>query len=130
MARVTVEDCILNIPNRFELVVTASQRAKQIASGMPLTIDRDNDKDAVVALREIGEKTIDFSLVNEEIIGQFQKRYGFDPKDAIEDDAHGAMFSAVEGDMQAVYDEANSFLSDSQHNAGMSFVEENIEVED
>jgi DNA-directed RNA polymerase subunit omega len=130
MARVTVEDCILNIPNRFELVVTAAQRAKQIASGMPLTIDRDNDKDAVVSLREIADKTIDFSLVYEEIIGQFQKRYGFDPKDAIEDDSHGAMFAATEGDMQAAYDEANNFLSDSQHNAGMSFVEENIEVED
>ena len=55
MARVTVEDCILSIPNRFDLVITAAQRAKQISSGMPLTIDRDNDKDSVVSLREIAE---------------------------------------------------------------------------
>ncbi len=130
MARVTVEDCILNIPNRFDLVVTAAQRAKQISSGMPLTIDRDNDKDAVVALREIADKTIDFSLVHEEIIGQFQKRFGFDPKDAIEEENQGALFAAHAGDMQTAFDDASNFLSDSQHNAGMSFVEENIEVED
>jgi len=131
MARVTVEDCILNIPNRFDLVVTAAQRAKQIASGMPLTIDRDNDKDAVVSLREIADKTIDFTLVNEEIVGQFQKRQGFDPRDAIEDDAHPSMYSSSpDGDVQMVYDEASAYISDNQHNAGMSFVEENIEVED
>lgn len=132
MARVTVEDCILNIPNRFDLVVTAAQRAKQIASGMPLTIDRDNDKDAVVALREIADKAIDFTLVNEEIVSQFQKRYGFDPKDAIEDDTHGGsmLLSGNDVDMQMAYNEASSYLADSQQNAGMSFVEENIEVED
>ncbi len=68
MARVTVEDCILNIPNRFELVVVAAQRAKQISAGSPLTVDRDNDKDAVVALREIADKTIDPATLVEEII--------------------------------------------------------------
>ncbi len=130
MARVTVEDCILNIPNRFDLVVTAAQRAKQIASGMPLTIDRDNDKDAVVSLREIADRTIDFTLVNEEIVSQFQKRQGFDPRDAIEDDAHPSMYSSNAEGEQMVYDEASAYITDSQHNAGMSFVEENIEVED
>ena len=57
MARVTVEDCIVHVPNRFELVLLASQRAKQISSGNPLTIERDNDKDAVVSLREIADRT-------------------------------------------------------------------------
>lgn len=130
MARVTVEDCILNIPNRFDLVVTAAQRAKQIASGMPLTIDRDNDKDAVVSLREIADRTIDFTLVNEEIVSQFQKRQGFDPRDAIEDDAHPSSYSSNAEGEQMLYDEAAAYITDSQHNAGMSFVEENIEVED
>ncbi|MEK9660248.1 MAG: DNA-directed RNA polymerase subunit omega, partial [Alphaproteobacteria bacterium] len=52
MARVTVEDCIERIPNRFELVMKAAQRARAVSSGAPLTIDRDNDKNPVVALRE------------------------------------------------------------------------------
>ena len=55
MARVTVEDCIEKIPNRYELLLVASQRAKDIASGSPIKVERDNDKNSVVALREIAE---------------------------------------------------------------------------
>ena len=55
MARVTVEDCVDKVPNRFELVMLAAHRAREIASGAPLTIDRDNDKNPVVSLREIDE---------------------------------------------------------------------------
>lgn len=58
MARVTVEDCITKIPNRFDLVVFAAQRTRQLSSGAPLTLDRDNDKNPVVALREIAAETI------------------------------------------------------------------------
>ena len=58
MARVTVEDCIQHVENRFELVLVASQRAKSIASGAPLTMDRNGEKDPVIALREIGKQTI------------------------------------------------------------------------
>lgn len=132
MARVTVEDCILNIPNRFDLVITAAQRAKQIASGMPLTIDRDNDKDPVIALREIADQTIDYRLVDDEIIGQFQKRIVSDPA-AVEEEMNANMYSSSpEGDMQMLYNEAESYVGseNAQHNPGMSFVEENIEVED
>jgi DNA-directed RNA polymerase subunit omega len=68
MARVTVEDCVEVINSRFDLVVVAAQRAKQIASGAPLMLDRDNDKDAVVALREIAEQVIDFDAMREEVI--------------------------------------------------------------
>jgi len=57
MARVTVEDCVDKVPNRFELVILAAHRAREIASGGPLTIDRDNDKNPVVSLREIAEET-------------------------------------------------------------------------
>lgn len=74
MARVTVEDCILHIPNRFELVLLAAQRAKQIGSGNPLTVDRDNDKDAVVALREIADKTISLDQLQEELVQSFFKK--------------------------------------------------------
>ncbi len=59
MARVTVEDCIVNISNRFKLVLLAVHRARNIAAGEPLTLDRDNDKNPVVALREIAEKSVD-----------------------------------------------------------------------
>jgi len=58
MARVTVEDCILRVPNRFDLVLVATQRGRDISSGAPLTIDRDRDKNPVVALREIAEETV------------------------------------------------------------------------
>ncbi len=58
MARVTVEDCVTKIPNRFELVMLASQRARDIAAGGELTVERDNDKDAVVSLREIADETV------------------------------------------------------------------------
>jgi DNA-directed RNA polymerase subunit omega len=57
MARVTVEDCVDKVPNRFELVLLAAHRAREIATGSPLTIDRDNDKNSVVSLREIAEET-------------------------------------------------------------------------
>lgn len=131
MARVTVEDCIQIVPNRFDLVVTAAQRAKQISSGMPLTIDRDNDKDAVVSLREIADKTIDVKLVTEEIVTNFQKKVGFDPSDRIEDEeGHNGTFSVdSHGEIQEAFHDANHFV-DQQGQAGMSFVEENIEVED
>lgn len=131
MARVTVEDCIQIVPNRFDLVVTAAQRAKQIASGMPLTIDRDNDKDSVVSLREIADKTIDVTLVTEEIITNFQKKVGFDPSDRIEGEEEHSAFAAETsaGDMDAMFNDAQAYVEQGQ-SAGMSFVEENIEVED
>lgn len=58
MARVTVEDCVQRVPNRFELVMMAAQRARDITAGAPLSIDRDNDKNPVVALREIADETV------------------------------------------------------------------------
>jgi DNA-directed RNA polymerase subunit omega len=130
MARVTVEDCITIIPNRFDLVVTAAQRAKQISSGMPLTIDRDNDKDSVVSLREIADRTIDSKLVLEEIIANFQKKSGFDPGDVVEDEQPIGSYTLSARDLEESF-AAPSSMSEQQSAAlGMSFVEENIEVED
>jgi DNA-directed RNA polymerase subunit omega len=71
MARVTVEDCIEVVKDRFELVAIAAQRAKQVASGAPLTVDRDNDKDAVIALREIAEKTVDIEALRQDAIASY-----------------------------------------------------------
>ena len=73
MARVTVEDCIDKVTNRFELVLLASHRARTISAGSPITIERDNDKKPVVALREIAEKTVSPEDVKEDLIHSMQK---------------------------------------------------------
>ena len=73
MARVTVEDCIDKVENRFDLVLLASHRARMISSGSQITIDRDNDKNPVVALREIAEKTISPEDLKEDLIHSLQK---------------------------------------------------------
>jgi DNA-directed RNA polymerase subunit omega len=73
MARVTVEDCIDKVENRFELVLLASHRARTISSGAPLTIERDKDKNPVVALREIAEATIAPADLKEDLIHSLQK---------------------------------------------------------
>jgi DNA-directed RNA polymerase subunit omega len=73
MARVTVEDCVDKIPNRFELVLAAAQRARQISGGADLTIDRDRDKNPVVALREIAEQTVKPKHLEEAIISNLQR---------------------------------------------------------
>ncbi|PPR79017.1 MAG: DNA-directed RNA polymerase subunit omega [Alphaproteobacteria bacterium MarineAlpha3_Bin5] len=72
MARVTVEDCILKIPNRFRLIAIAAQRARRIAGGASLSVERDNDKNPVVSLREIAEETIDLSELEESVIKGLQ----------------------------------------------------------
>ena len=74
MARVTVEDCVDKVPNRFELVMLAAHRARSLASGVPLTVDRDNDKNPVVALREIAEETLTADHLRETAIESFQRQ--------------------------------------------------------
>ena len=73
MARVTVEDCVDKIPNRFDLVLAAAQRARQISGGADLTIDRDRDKNPVVALREIADVTVRPRDLEEAMVGNLQK---------------------------------------------------------
>jgi DNA-directed RNA polymerase subunit omega len=79
MARVTVEDCVEIIPNRFDLVLAAAHRARQISGGAELTVDRDRDKNPVVALREIAEKSVDADELQEAIVTNLQRvRYDDD----------------------------------------------------
>jgi DNA-directed RNA polymerase subunit omega len=78
MARVTVEDCVDKIPNRFELVLLASQRARAIAAGSPVTLERDNDKNPVVALREVAEETLSPEELNEAAIYNLRKNVEVD----------------------------------------------------
>ena len=78
MARVTVEDCIEQVPNRFELVVLTSERARNISSGAPLTIERNNDKNPVIALREIAAGNIDIEKLRDSQIANLQKNNKMD----------------------------------------------------
>lgn len=73
MARVTTEDCVEKLPNRFELIMMASQRARKIGSGAGITLPRDNDKNTVVSLREIAEGTIEIDELKEDIIQSYQR---------------------------------------------------------
>jgi DNA-directed RNA polymerase subunit omega len=84
MARVTVEDCIDKVPNRFELVLLSAHRARTISQGAPLTIDRDNDKNPVVALREIAEESIDKDDLREDYVHSMQKHVEVDEPEASE----------------------------------------------
>lgn len=82
MARVTVEDCIDKVDNRFELVLLAGHRARQISQGASITIDRDNDKNPVVALREIAEETLSPGDLKEDLIHSLQKHVEVDEPEA------------------------------------------------
>jgi DNA-directed RNA polymerase subunit omega len=95
MARVTVEDCVDKVPNRFDLVLMAAQRARAVSAGAELTIDRDNDKNPVVALREIAETTIQPDQLREDIIEDMQNRVDDDEPEDI--GADGPEEMAAEG---------------------------------
>jgi len=85
MARVTVEDCVLKVPNRFELVLLAAQRAREITSGAPLTLDRDDDKNPVVALREIADDMVGLDHLQDSLVRGMQKHVEMDePEEAPE----------------------------------------------
>lgn len=82
MARVTVEDCVDKVPNRFELVMLAAHRAREVATGAPITVERDNDKNPVVALREIADETQSADALRERLIENLQTQIEVDmPED-------------------------------------------------
>ncbi len=83
MARVTVEDCIEKVSDRFELVMLAAQRARKIGSGAAITVERENDKKTVIALREIAEETINIDDLKEELITSYQR---YLPQDSDDDE--------------------------------------------
>lgn len=104
MARVTVEDCVLKIPNRFELVMTAAQRARDVAAGAGLTIARDNDKNPVVALREIADETVDFAELEETLIKGLQRYVETDEPEEDEMDVQ-ALALDVSGEISMANDD-------------------------
>ena len=125
MARVTVEDCVDKIPNRFDLVMIASQRARNISAGAQLTLDRDNDKNPVVALREIADETVPLDELEEGLIKGLQSYVEMDePEDeemdvlAIQRDMSGdgdaspvtVLESAAAGDGATASDDAGDIM--------------------
>jgi DNA-directed RNA polymerase subunit omega len=100
MARVTVEDCVDKVPNRFELVMLAAHRAREVAAGSPITIDRDNDKNPVVALREIADETQSADSLRERLIESHQTQIEVDEP---EDDSM-ALLMGAEQDRPAMDD--------------------------
>lgn len=104
MARVTVEDCVIQIPNRFKLVMLAAQRSRELSVGAELTLDRDNDKNPVVALREIADETIPLEELENGLVQSLQKNVDVDePMDEAEEmlaveEALGGMAALEAGD--------------------------------
>ena len=119
MARVTVEDCVLKVPNRFELVLLAGQRAREITAGAPLSVERDDDKNPVVALREIADSTVSLDHMRESLVRGMQKHVEIDePEEAPELEASlfgladpaGAVIEEGETDESAVDEELEEDL--------------------
>ncbi|MFP1631516.1 DNA-directed RNA polymerase subunit omega [Zhengella sp. ZM62] len=102
MARVTVEDCIDKVTNRFDLVLLASHRARQISQGAPITVDRDNDKNPVVALREIADEMLSPGDLKEDLIHSLQKHVEVDEPEA---DVPAAIDKPAEETVEAAMDD-------------------------
>ena len=98
MARVTVEDCVVKVPNRFELVLLAAQRARDVAAGAQITLDRDNDKNPVVALREIADETVSPGDLKEDLIHSLQKYVEVDEPEPAAVPLIGAPGATVDAD--------------------------------
>ena len=110
MARVTVEDCVDKVPNRFDLVMLAAHRSREIASGAPVTVERDNDKDPVVALREIADETVSVDALQQSLIQSMQKHVDFDDP---EDDDDILELLQSEQDVPGVVEPAAPTASDA-----------------
>lgn len=98
MARITVEDCVVRVPNRFDLVMLSAQRARDISAGAPLTVDRDNDKNPVVALREIADETVDLDHLRYELIHGLRRHVQIEdqPEEEVDDLLPGFHGPAIE----------------------------------
>ncbi|KAB2698009.1 MULTISPECIES: DNA-directed RNA polymerase subunit omega [Brucella/Ochrobactrum group] len=122
MARVTVEDCVDKVENRFELVLLAGHRARQISQGASITVDRDNDKNPVVALREIADETLSPDDLKEDLIHSLQKHVEVDePEAAAPAQITSSSDELVEGIAEAAEEDVVSFdrMSEEELLAGI-----------
>ncbi|MFL5269034.1 MAG: DNA-directed RNA polymerase subunit omega [Stellaceae bacterium] len=132
MARVTVEDCVVKIPNRFELVLLAAQRAREITSGAPLSLDRDDDKNPVVALREIADETISLDHLRVSVVRGMQKLVEADePEETHELDLDTALFgvNTPTGPLGEDVDAAAEDGEEADEDGGVTAEEEGDELD-
>ena len=128
MARVTVEDCVLRVPNRFELVLVAAQRAREITAGAQLTLDRDDDKNPVVALREIADDTVAVDKLQDSLIRGMQKHVEIDePEEAPE--LEPSLFGVAEAALGLPGDDVEEFEDEPAEEEELAEDELSIEVE-
>jgi DNA-directed RNA polymerase subunit omega len=120
MARVTVEDCILKLPNRFELVMVAAHRARRIGAGAGITVDRDNDKNPVVSLREIADETVSLDDLKEDLIKSHQRIFAMqddDKDDVIEEMSNEEEWSALVAQANQSAIDSGAFADDDEDDA-------------
>jgi DNA-directed RNA polymerase subunit omega len=128
MARVTVEDCVLKVPNRFELVLLAAQRSREIASGGQITLERDNDKNPVVALREIADATIALDAVQNSLIKGMQKHVEIDEPEEDQEIEIGAQQWPTDLAPAAGMEDEEGSGEDEELNEDMLFVADDESV--
>ena len=130
MARVTVEDCVTKIPNRFELVMVASQRARNISAGAALEVERDNDKNPVVALREIAENHVDQKELEEALIKGLQKFVEIDKPEEDEVDLIAIQQEITVGEGEATTDAAKAKKPSDEDQAAAMDMAGDVTAED
>lgn len=111
MARVTVEDCVLKVPNRFKLVMMAAQRSRELSVGGEITVDRDNDKNPVVALREIADETVSLDELETSIVEALQRNLDVD--ELIEDDDEMLQVTDALSDLASLVESGAPAAADS-----------------
>ena len=114
MARVTVEDCVDKIPNRYELLMVAAQRAKDISAGAPITVARDNDKNPVIALREIADETVSIEELQKSLVMGLQKYVEVE-----EPEEEELEIMAAEKELADLDEQFSGLLLDTEMNDGM-----------
>ena len=125
MARVTVEDCVVQVPNRFELVLLAAQRAREITSGAPLSLDRDDDKNPVVALREIAEEKLVLDHLQDSLVRGMQKHVEMDePEETPDLDLDQTIFGVAEPTVAAIAGEVDEEAADDEEELDGDVAEE------
>ena len=130
MARVTVEDCVLKVPNRFKLVMMAAQRSRELSVGAELSVDRDNDKNPVVALREIADETIPLDKLETSIVEGLQRNIDVD--ELVEEEDEMFQVSEALTELAGLVDSVSGGESDdnAEGDSGLSGGFEDISAED
>lgn len=130
MARVTVEDCVEVVPNRFELVMLAARRARELSAGSSMTIERKNDRNPVVALREIAEQTVSIDHLHDSLVRSLQ-RVSF--SDASDEELENEFMDAISGSLDSMEDDDDDIVTsqmleaDVESQLNVSEGEENLD---